>query len=171
MKNKESLNNFIMEKILKTYFNSTRINLLLYGKPGVGKSSLINSFASTLEGKYVQKAASAALQESFTKEMKRYSINKKGTINIVDIFGAVGDNLNALLSQILNGEIRDGFREGDTLNYANLIAKPTINDKIHLIIFVVDSIDLNKKSIMKEYKEKIVEVQKLGKSLLFTKTI
>ncbi|XP_017157590.1 interferon-induced protein 44-like [Poecilia reticulata] len=131
-----------------------KLRILLHGPIGAGKSSFINSVISAVEGRISVRAAANTSQSGFTKEYKTYSIKKgdqddKHSLVINDMMGLNCGNRRQRrvherdVIRAMKGNIKDGY----TFNPESSLSKtdpfynknPTINDKAHILVTVIDA--------------------------------
>lgn len=155
---KNQLNKFALEKNLKI-FGIKRINILLFGSTGSGKSSSINTFLSTLRTEFIFKALTSSSQISFTQKFSHYCLNQAKSIYLWDIFGFSGDNFKTIIDLLILGQLKDGFKQGDSIAGNKINNLPTINDQVHAIVFVIDSTNLELKDTLAEYVDHIKKIQ------------
>lgn len=155
-----------IELDLSEYFHVECCNVLILGKPGFGKSSVINTMIS-MQGEYYKNVAAVATQDvSFTRHILGYQINLNKNLIFKDSFGFENGNYKAILELLLDGQLGDGH-EIDKPIQKNQIHNNNINDKIHVVVLVMDSTNLDKKSVMNEYAEFAQDLTKKGFLLLF----
>uniref|UniRef100_A0A3Q2DGZ1 G domain-containing protein n=1 Tax=Cyprinodon variegatus TaxID=28743 RepID=A0A3Q2DGZ1_CYPVA len=137
-----------------------KFRILLHGLVGAGKSSLICSILSVLEGRVRVRAAVCNIgQDSFTKEVNRkyFSlIRTKGEmypIVLNDMMGMETSNRRHRrvyvrnVEMALQGHIMDGY----TFNCEKCLSKtdqfynktPTVNDQVHVLVSVIDADKIN----------------------------
>jgi len=144
-------------------FGVNKLNILLFGRPGSGKSAFINSIASTLINNYVELASTSAAQESFTQHISQIPINENQNLMVIDVFGFSDDNFNKqLLDLLVKGQLKDGYKQGDPLDPKSLINSPLISDEIHAVLFVMDATNIDKKMVTSDYVKYIKEFQSRG---------
>uniref|UniRef100_A0A8C6UJS8 G domain-containing protein n=1 Tax=Neogobius melanostomus TaxID=47308 RepID=A0A8C6UJS8_9GOBI len=127
------------------------LRFLLYGWIGAGKSSFINSVATTLLGRMAIPAAvntSDAADTSFTVEYKTHKIKNKSYFPFVfnDIMGLEGDNNHGARTEdiklAMKGHIKDGYK----FNPISPISEkdphynphPKLDDKVHVLVCLLD---------------------------------
>lgn len=140
---------------------------MILGKPGFGKSSIINTMISMQREHYQNSAAVATQDTSFTRVILGYQININKTLIFKDSFGFENNNYKAIMDLLLDGQLVDGY-EIDKPIQKNQIHNNNINDKIHVVALVMDSTNLDKKSVMNEYAEFAQELIKKGFFSLFS---
>jgi excisionase family DNA binding protein len=125
----------------------TKYNLLFLGRMGAGKSSLLDSIVSAINGEYTVLAPFRASLETVTQKLTMYTVirNKKREpqITIGDVYGWSETNYkNSELGYMLDGHVKSGYTE--TVNgflpqkdNPHFRQNSTFNDKIHAIIVVV----------------------------------
>lgn len=138
------------------------INFLCFGRPGSGKSAFVNTVLAVLSERFMMVAESSDSQESVTQTINRYEINMNKTLVCRDVFGFSNDNFKEILQQLLNGELKDGFKQGDILEGQKRVTNPTINDKVHAVVFMMDATNIDKKQIIVNYKEYITNFKNRG---------
>uniref|UniRef100_A0A3B5PVI6 Interferon-induced protein 44-like n=1 Tax=Xiphophorus maculatus TaxID=8083 RepID=A0A3B5PVI6_XIPMA len=157
-----------------------QFRILLHGPVGAGKSSFINSVISALEAKISHRAFANTGQSSFTNEYKMYSI-KKG--NQGEMYPFVLNDMMGLknlgrkyrrvyekdMKMAMKGHIQDGY----TFNPESALSKnnplhynknPTINDKVHILVSVIDADSVNRldKSVVEIIQDIRDEATELG---------
>ena len=99
------------EKIMENYFkNSNHFNVLLLGKTGVGKSTLINGTFDFAENK----GAKTGIGEPITKEFGEYISDKRKGLRLIDSQGIElkGQNIEVVFNSAKK-LIEDRARKGD----------------------------------------------------------
>ena len=138
-------------------------NICLFGEQGNGKSSLVNSFCTSLSKgtEHLEKAASGISNTSFTKELIKYDILSSGNIKIWDVWGWQKETYSELKS-LSKGYLQSNFKEGSKQDVTNskFRKKDDINSQIHCFIHVIDapSADNDDKVII--FKKFLEEVKK-----------
>ena len=158
---RDKLNNLTIENDLHL-FGVLSYNFLLWGRPGSGKSTFVNTNYSTLREGYMMIAACSTAQASFTQNITRFPINKNQTFIGEDVYGFSGDNFKGILDLVWSGQLIDGYKQGEPLKAQNLISSPNINDMIHVVVLILDSTDIDKKMIVSEYVEYVKLFQAQG---------
>ncbi|XP_056587455.1 interferon-induced protein 44-like [Triplophysa dalaica] len=152
--------------------------ILLYGSVGVGKSSIINSVTSSVQGRVCNRVPSNSVLagESFTLECKTYKL-KKGTLDdfypftFTDISGIEampGGIQTDDIVKILRGHINDDY----TFNPVKSISEedpkynryPTLKDRIHCLVSVLsaNNISMMEDNVIKQMKEVRTNAKNLG---------
>lgn len=121
-----------------------KLNILVFGLIGSGKSSLINTFFTLLndECDIVKKAEELQDNEHVTKELVMYELTKQ--IKLRDIWGITNTNYGTdIVEKVLHGELPSGWSMGFELaNHKQNIESAANKAKaasraIHSVIFVV----------------------------------
>ncbi|XP_072516878.1 interferon-induced protein 44 isoform X2 [Salminus brasiliensis] len=133
--------------------------VLLLGPVGAGKSSFISSVQSVFSGRVLNRAmVGSSTSTSFTKKLRSFSIRKgqdtaDGSTSLVlcDVMG-IGDGETAGLTLhdalcIIQGHVPEGHQfspeqpvKSETPGF---MKKPTLKDKVHCVVFVVDASKIN----------------------------
>lgn len=129
--------------------------ILLHGPAGAGKSSFTNSVISVLEGRISSRAGVCNdAKDSYTNKYKTYSIKQGNRRNMYpfvlnDMMGLENAQRRHRkvhekdVKKALKGHIKDGY----TFNPESSLSKtdpfynanPTINDKVHILVSVIDA--------------------------------
>ncbi|KAM9454629.1 interferon-induced protein 44-like [Clarias gariepinus] len=132
------------------------IRILLHGPIGAGKSSLINSINTVLQGRNTASAlsdSSAGPSQSFTLKFKTYRLKKAGhgdyyPFVFTDIMGLEPDTSQGVqtkdLKKILKGHVKDGYTfnplksidKGDLRFYRT---NPSLKDRVHCLVSVLSA--------------------------------
>uniref|UniRef100_A0A096M7B6 G domain-containing protein n=2 Tax=Poecilia formosa TaxID=48698 RepID=A0A096M7B6_POEFO len=130
---------------------ANHIRVLLYGPVGVGKSSLINSVNTVLQGRMTNKAlaSSTTSDQSFTKIYQTYKIKKEGRGNFYpfvfnDIMGLEdGDGRGVRTDDIilaLKGRVKDGYKFNPSSPLSDgdpgYNSSPSISDRVHVLVCI-----------------------------------
>ncbi|KAM9461845.1 interferon-induced protein 44 isoform 2-T2 [Clarias gariepinus] len=130
--------------------------VLLLGPVGAGKSSFISSVQSVFSGRVVNRAmVGSSASVGFTKKLQAFPIRRSGessdstALTLCDIMG-IGDSTGLSLYDalcVVKGHVIEGHQfsaeepvRSDTMGF---IKKPTLKDKIHCVVFVVDASKIN----------------------------
>jgi predicted GTPase len=137
-----------------------QINILLLGRMGAGKSSLLNTTISTLAGHWKPYAIFRSDVETVSKQLKKYPITPDGSICIWDSYGWSGNNYKGQeLDLILEGYLQDGYVENpegvvlDQKRNKHWNPSPTINDQMHAVILVISAHSVGSESEMTQVRD------------------
>ncbi|XP_008401132.1 interferon-induced protein 44-like [Poecilia reticulata] len=144
------------------------IRVLLCGPVGVGKSSLINSVNSVLQGRITNRApaSNTTSDQSFTKKYKTYNFKKDRENNYPFVFNDImgledGDERGIRTDDIilaLKGHVMDGYKFKSSSSLSaddpDYISSPSISDRVHVLVYVysADSPQM-KPSVLQKMKE------------------
>ncbi|TRZ01140.1 hypothetical protein DNTS_007860 [Danionella cerebrum] len=134
----------------------SQARVLLIGPVGAGKSSFISSIQSIFFGRVINCAmvGSSSSSCSFTKKLHSFCIRGSGeamSVVMCDIMGigdgeCIGLTLHDMLS-VIKGHVPEGHKfspdqpvGADTEGF---ISNPSMNDKVHCVVFVVDCSKVN----------------------------
>ncbi|KAF5909816.1 interferon-induced protein 44-like isoform X2, partial [Clarias magur] len=132
--------------------------VLLLGPVGAGKSSFISSLQSVFSGRVVNRAmVGSSASISFTKKLQAFPIRRSGersdptALTLCDIMGiGQGDSTGLSLYDalcVVKGHVIEGHQfsaeEPVRSDITSFIKKPTLKDKIHCVVFVVDAAKIN----------------------------
>ncbi|XP_017333324.1 interferon-induced protein 44 [Ictalurus punctatus] len=131
--------------------------VLLLGPVGAGKSSFISSVQSVFSGRVLNRAmVGSSTSASFTKKLQSFPIRRSGensdptALVLCDIMG-IGDGDSTGLSLydalcVIKGHVIEGHQfsaEEPVRSDMGFIKKPSLKDKIHCVVFVVDASKIN----------------------------
>ncbi|XP_071777673.2 interferon-induced protein 44 [Centroberyx gerrardi] len=131
---------------------ATRARVLLLGPVGSGKSSFISSVQSVFDGRVTNRAMVGSSSASFTKKLQSFAIrSQKGEdptgLVLCDVMGLGEGEMTGLTLHdalaVIKGHAPDGHKfsaeqpvRSETAGY---VKKPSLKDKIHCVVFVVDA--------------------------------
>jgi len=129
--------NFIKEYIkkfdpsLKNTKKNDRVNILVFGRIGSGKSAFINTLYSSITNEYSYVAISQQKEKSVTIKVSKYLL--PGTnIYLWDVWGWDLDNYEVEFDYLLNGFLHNNFLmkslEDDFITKMHETPKPTFKD-------------------------------------------
>ena len=145
-------------------------NICLFGEKGNGKSSLVNSFCTSLnEGtNHVEKAATGISDTSLTKRLTKYDLVSKGNITIWDVWGWQKETY-AELPSLSKGYLQSNFEKGSKQDNTNsrFRKKDDINSQVHCFIHVIDACSADDNDKVITFKKFLEEIKnELGNSYL-----
>ncbi|CAI5670325.1 unnamed protein product [Oreochromis niloticus] len=162
-------NNENILKFLKSYKpqnqEANHLRILFFGPVGAGKSSLINSIDSVLQGRVTGRNLTDTISgKSFTRKYKshKFSKGRQGDYSFVcnDIMGMEQNDSGVHMEDIklaLRGHVTEGYefvpqqlRKGDE-GYRSC---PSLNDRVHVLVTVVPagSVSLLSKEVVEKLK-------------------
>ncbi|XP_053403855.1 interferon-induced protein 44-like [Mercenaria mercenaria] len=124
-------------------------NILVLGPVGAGKSSFFNTIASVFRGHVTGQAVCGSAEQSITSKYHKYRVRGSAltkpmkfklcdTRGIEENQGIDGTELNYLLE----GNVPNGYQFNPSTpispEISGFISKPTLNDKIHCVCFIID---------------------------------
>ncbi|WAR31593.1 IFI44-like protein [Mya arenaria] len=137
--------------------------VLLVGPVGAGKSSFVNTVYSAFKGRIVQRAACGEQGHSFTKCTFPVPTKKNGSLHIrlCDTRGLEPD---------LGINIKDFMRSLPSLLFSK---KPSLADKVHCVVFVIDAstLDTLTSAVVNKMKEfvELAARDNIKQAMLITK--
>ncbi|XP_046713505.1 interferon-induced protein 44 isoform X2 [Silurus meridionalis] len=152
----------------------SRARVLFLGPVGAGKSSFISSVQSIFSGRVLNRAMVGSSSASFTKKLQSFQIRQSGEIPLpmplvlCDIMGiGEGDSTGLSLYDalcVIKGHVIEGHQfsaeEPVRSDNTEFIKEPSLKDKIHCVVFVVDASKINSyakglSSTFQQLREKI----------------
>ncbi|XP_025758458.1 interferon-induced protein 44 isoform X1 [Oreochromis niloticus] len=141
----------------KPHKDVQHLRILLYGPPGAGKSSFINSVDSVLRGKIAIRALAAANSgDSFTIAHKTYKIQKGNPETFypfvfTDTMGLERDHEGGIhvedIKLAISGHVKEGYRFNPKCPLpetdANYRSSSTLDDKAHILALVLRADTVN----------------------------
>eukprot|EP01080_Neovahlkampfia_damariscottae_P011775 gene11775-5113_t len=97
------------------------LNIILFGIPGVGKSSFVNTQMTSVSNQIMENAASMDIDESLTQEyqLHRLEHGNQNTLNLIDTFGLDETNYHSDIERCsLNGTLKS-FTLNDAKKYVS----------------------------------------------------
>lgn len=150
----------------------SKINILLLGPVGSGKSSFFNSVKSVFRGHVTRQAAVGSDVTSITEMYRIYSIKdendgKSLPFMLCDTMGLDEKERLGLcmddIPHILKGCVPDRYhfspQQPITSEHPNFITSPSLKDRIHCVAYVIDINCIN--SLSSEMVAKFKEVKKI----------
>jgi hypothetical protein len=130
-----------------------KVNVLLVGGPGAGKSSLVNSIYSALEGEMVRLAARGTGAGTITTRFTKYDFEDLApAVAIWDSAGWTEDTYkHGALNYVLRGHLPDGFeldqRHIDDRS-PGFRPSPVAGDYMHVVLIAVPYEELSNESYL-----------------------
>ena len=130
-----------------------KVNVLLVGGPGAGKSSLVNSIYSALEGEMVRLAARGTGAGTITTRFTKYDFEDLApAVAIWDSAGWTEDTYkHGALNYVLGGHLPDGFeldqRHIDDRS-PGFRPSPVAGDYMHVVLIAVPYEELSNESYL-----------------------
>ncbi|XP_062295289.1 interferon-induced protein 44-like [Scomber scombrus] len=146
------------------------LRILLLGPTGAGKSSFINSVSSCLRGKINSNRAftDATSGNSFTTKFKTHKIKNENSASFYpfvfnDTMGLEPENDHGVHVEDIKLVMKGHVRENYTFNHKSPLSEgnkrynpnPTLDDKVHVLVFVVDAgkVSLMQEDVVKKMKD------------------
>ncbi|KAL4224202.1 Interferon induced protein 44 [Mactra antiquata] len=149
--------------------------ILMLGPVGAGKSSFYNTINSIFRGRITQKAGSGSAEQSLTTAYTPYFVRERsgGTLNfrICDTRGLEDSQGIDVIecNYLLDGHVPEYYQFNPatpiTPNTNGFISKPTLEEKIHCVVFVLDS------TTVEVLPDKIIQKMKSFQTLMNQKGI
>ncbi|KAH3798645.1 interferon-induced protein 44-like [Dreissena polymorpha] len=157
--------------------------ILLIGPVGSGKSSFCNTVNSVFRGRMTQRAISGGGSHSITTSYQPYLINPKGdttlhmrlcdTRGLEPNLGIDTMEFNYLLSGHIPEKYEFNAEKAISIDDPLFVMKPTIKDKPHCVVFVLDATTVQKldSQILEKIKSfrKVATRKQIPQAVLLTK--
>jgi len=144
------------------------VNILLIGRVGAGKSSLICTIHSIFEGApNVTIAPFGASSTSFTPKFRKIPSKFNPHIWFLDIFGMDGNNLEGILDPLLTGRLKEGHKKGDPVTDLD---PPSLAEQVHVVILVVEQQTLSQDSEVNCLLQLLTQIRAYGLPTLIVLT-
>ncbi|KAK3530690.1 hypothetical protein QTP86_032195, partial [Hemibagrus guttatus] len=147
----------------------SKMNILLHGPIGAGKSSFVNSVKTALQGHNTTSAladSAAGKSHSFTLKLKIHRVKKDGTFYpfvFTDIMGLEPDESKGVQTEdmikILHGHIKDSYTFNPVRSIADndpkYLSNPSLKDKVHCLVSVLpgDKLSLIPEEVIKRMRD------------------
>ncbi|KAL4224203.1 Interferon-induced protein 44-like [Mactra antiquata] len=155
--------------------DTSEARILMLGPVGAGKSSFYNTINSIFRGRITQKAGSGSAEQSLTTAYTPYFVRERsgGNLNfrICDTRGLEDSQGIDVIecNYLLDGHVPEYYQFNPatpiTPNTNGFISKPTLEEKIHCVVFVLDS------TTVEVLPDKIIQKMKSFQTLMNQKGI
>ncbi|XP_062579542.1 interferon-induced protein 44-like [Saccostrea cucullata] len=150
----------------------SHVNILLSGRISSGKSSFFNTIDSVIKGRLSLRSRAGCASSSLTKSLDVYKVKRKGTsksfnFRMIDCRGLEEDqSLNSRdVEAILDGHVMDGYVFNQstpiTKDNAKFRKDPTLADRVHCVIFVVDGSNPPEITMSQHVEKQVKELQEM----------
>jgi len=126
-----------------------RVNILLIGKVGAGKSAYLNTLLSSVRGERDETHISSSNYSSgasITTELTKQSLGGSAPVHIWDTWGW-DDNAytHGEFTFMLQGNLKSGWKMSDLVSdeNPNYNATPKLEDKVHVLVILIPTIAIN----------------------------
>lgn len=157
----QELKEFIVEYKPLEEMKIPEVNILLIGQVGAGKSSFFNTINSIFKGEISSRACTGGAENSLTQKLEKLRIRDPSTKKylrfwICDTCGIPeGEAIqNEDIGFILDGHLPNRNTRIET-ETSGPVKEPTVKEKIHVVVFILDGSNLNflSKDMIKKLKE------------------
>ncbi|XP_034306896.2 interferon-induced protein 44 [Magallana gigas] len=144
----------------------SEVNILLIGQVGAGKSSFLNTINSIFKGGISSRACTGSAESSLTKSFEKFRVRDPSTKKylrfwICDTRG-VEEGLSIKsddLGFILDGNLPNHYTfnpvEKASTKTPGFVKEPTVKDRIHVVVFVLDgsTLDVLSEGVVSKLKD------------------
>lgn len=144
----------------------SEVNILLIGQVGAGKSSFLNTINSIFKGGISSRACTGSAENSLTKRFEKFRVRDPATkkylrFRICDTRG-VEEGLSVKsedLGFILDGNLPNHYTfnpvEKASTKTPGFVKEPSVSDRMHVVVFVLDgsTLDVLSEGVVTKLKE------------------
>lgn len=142
------------------------VNILLIGQVGAGKSSFLNTINSIFKGEISFRACTGGAENSLTQKFHKLLVRDLSTkkylrFRICDTSGVkegatiINEDIGFILDGHLPNQYKFELDSGASTKTPGFVKEPTVKEKIHVVVFIIDGSNVSflSKDVVKKLKE------------------